>query len=425
MTLKSTEQKNYRRKKEDRRGFRWSGRSVGRSVGQSANVKLNQEPPAVPPQSGWFMLHVLCKCSIRHPLRSRFETINSTVITEGHLKALSPYHRHRNSLVQLSRNVRIAFKVFSNRRSDTMQLTYFFFVTATMAVGSSIASSSHQNRRVLSMAGGGKASQMSPIYSNALNLRAGSSKGGLFADTIQGLKDRAAYDSKFTTKLSVELCVGFVTQLIAEYSKRGSKPLLEIDFVIADLVMGLSANFFAVYLSAPVLQNTKTSLTDAKLSKFSTFLAGCPDNTFQRCTPGTSFSILQRIFAMIKVAPKLFVIGFIAMALGTGFTTALGLARSIVQNGIKSVGAETIISKAAADGVIDLVKNSLAIGLYLAVSTNLRYQVVAGIFESRVIDPLFGKFPFIQGVGSFIIRTINTYVGSAMMVDFLRLMGQP
>ena len=288
-----------------------------------------------------------------------------------------------------------------------------------------MASGSHQTRRVLSMGGSGKASQMPPINSYALNLRAGSTNGGLFADTIQGLKDRAAYDSKFTTKLSVELCVGFVTQLIAEYAKRGSKTLLEIDFVIADLVMGLSANFFAVYLSAPVLQDSKAPSSDVKLSKFETFLAGCPDNSFQKCTPGTTFSILQRIFAMVKVAPKLFVIGFIAMALGTGFTTALGLVRNISQNGIKSVGIETIISKAAADGVFDLFKNSLAIGLYLAVSTNLRYQVVAGILESRVIDPLFGKYPFFQGLGSFIVRTINTYVGSAMMVDFLRLMGQP
>lgn len=305
-----------------------------------------------------------------------------------------------------------------------MLFTNLIFMIATMAVGQSIASSGHQTRRVLSMVSGGKAAQMPLINSNALNLRAGNSKGGLLADTIQGLKDRAAYDSKFTTKLSVELCVGFVTQLIAEYAKRGSKTLLEIDFVIADLVMGLSANFFAVYLSAPVLQNSKPPSSAANLSKYETFLAGCPDNSFQRCTPGNTFSILQRIFAMVKVAPKLFVIGFIAMALGTGFTTALGVVRGIVQNGIKSVGIETIISKAAAEGVFDLFKNSLAIGLYLAISTNLRYQVVAGIFESRIIDPLFGKFPFFQGLGSFIIRTINTYVGSAMMVDFLRLMGQ-
>jgi hypothetical protein len=295
-----------------------------------------------------------------------------------------------------------------------MKLVNTILVVATLLIGSALARSNHRN--VMSM----KLSKGNKLF----RLRAGQQSGGIFSETIQGLKDRAAYDSKFTTKLSVELCVGFVTQLIAEYAKRGSKTLLEIDFVIADLVMGLSANFFAVYLSAPVLQTSKSKVSDAKVSQLAAFIAGCPDNSFQKCAPGTTFSVLQRIFAMIKVAPKLFVIGFIAMALGTGFTSILALARTLIKDGVKSIGIASIFSKAAADGIIDLIKNSLAIGLYLAVSTNLRYQIVAGILESRVIDPLFSKFPVIQAVGSFIVRTINTYLGSAMMVDFLRLMGQ-
>ena len=304
-----------------------------------------------------------------------------------------------------------------------MKFSHAIFAIATILVGPTVASVS-QTRTFSSRSSAGKSPLEFRNSKSILQLRAGNSKGGLFAETVQGLKDRAAYDSKFTTKLSVELCVGFVTQLIAEYAKRGSKTLLEIDFVIADLVMGLSANFFAVYLSAPVLQTSKSQAPDAKLSKFATFISGCPDNSFQKCAPGSSFSALQRIFAMIKVAPKLFVIGFIAMALGTGFTTLLALGRTLLQDGVKSITLESFVSKAVVDGLIDLIKNSLAIGLYLAVSTNLRYQIVAGILESRIIDPLFSKFPFIQAMGSFIVRTINTYVGSAMMVDFLRLMGQ-
>ena len=297
----------------------------------------------------------------------------------------------------------------------------FLMIAISMTIASSFASNSRFN---VGSKGSTGLKSMKMMQSNkAMKIRAGSSGGGLISGTIQGLKDRAAYDSKFTTKLSVELCVGFVTQLIAEYAKRGVKTMAEIDFVIADLVMGLSANFFAVYLSAPVLQTSKAPPSGAKQSAFATFLAGCPDNSFQKTSPGSSYSILQRIFAMIKVAPKLFVIGFIAMALGTGFTTALSLVRTLVQSGGKFTGP-ALLSKATLDGTIDLLKNSVAIGVYLAVSTNLRYQIVAGIFESRIIDPLFGKFPFIQGMGSFLIRTANTYVGSAMMVDFLRLMGQ-
>ena len=294
-------------------------------------------------------------------------------------------------------------------------------IALSMTIASSFANS---NRFNVNSKGAKGLKSMKMIHANkAINIRGGQKSTGLIAGTIQGLKDRAAYDSKFTTKLAVELCVGFVTQLIAEYAKRGARTMAELDFVIADLVMGLSANFFAVYLSAPVLQTSQASSSDVKESKLKTFLAGCPDNSFQRCAPGSSYSVLQRAFAMVKVAPKLFVIGFIAMALGTGFTTALALVRTLIQNGGKYTGP-ALLSAATLDGAMDLIKNSLAIGVYLAVSTNLRYQVVAGIFESRMIDPLFSKMPFIQGLGSFLIRTANTYVGSAMMVDFLRLMGQ-
>ena len=297
----------------------------------------------------------------------------------------------------------------------------FLLIAIAMTIASSFGSTSRLN---VGSKGATGLKSMKMIQSDkAMKIRAGSNARGLISGTIQGLKDRAAYDSKFKTKLAVELCVGFVTQLIAEYAKRGAKTMAEIDFVIADLVMGLSANFFAVYLSAPVLQTSKAPSSSTKETKLATFLKGCPDNSFQKCSPGSSYSILQRVFAMLNVAPKLFVIGFIAMALGTGFTTALSLTRTLIESGGKLTGP-ALLSKSTLDGVVDLLKNSVAIGVYLAVSTNLRYQVVAGIFESRIIDPLFSKFPFIQALGSFLIRTANTYVGSAMMVDFLRLMGQ-
>jgi hypothetical protein len=252
----------------------------------------------------------------------------------------------------------------------------------------------------------------------SIDIRGGKQSGGLLSRTIQGLKERSAYDSKFTTKLSVELCVGFVTQLIAEYAKRGAQTMNEFDFVIADLIMGLSANFFAVYLSAPVATKAPSAV---KESKWEAFLSGCPDNAFQKNSPGgLTYSVPQRIFSMIKVAPKLFVIGFIAMALGTVFTTILALARTLIQNGGKVAGFG-LFNKAAIDGLIELFKTSTAIGLYLAVSTNLRYQVVAGILEGRIIDPLFSKYPAAQALGSFFVRTANTYIGAALMVDFLKI----
>jgi hypothetical protein len=258
-----------------------------------------------------------------------------------------------------------------------------------------------------------------------IQIRGGQKLNGLLSDTIQGFKDKASFDKKFVTKLSVELCVGFVTQLIAEFTKRGAQTMVEIDFVIANLIMGLFANFFSVYLTAPSLKSSLEPVLNKKETEFTKFSDGCPDNAFQKVTTmGPTFSILQRIYSVFKVAPKLFVIGFVAMALGTGFTTILSLVRTFVQQGGKLSVFSGLISQSTLNGFIELFKTSFAIGIYLAVSSNLRYQFIAGILETRIIEPVFSKLPILQTIGSFAARTANTYIGAAMMVDYLKLVAK-
>ena len=57
---------------------------------------------------------------------------------------------------------------------------------------------------------------------------------GLIEQFVNGYKARKAYDSTFQTKISVEMLVGFATQLAAEVGKRGANSLAEIDFIIAE-----------------------------------------------------------------------------------------------------------------------------------------------------------------------------------------------
>lgn len=149
--------------------------------------------------------------------------------------------------------------------------------------------------------------------------------------------------------------------------------------------------------------------SQTNLSPIEKFFSNCPDNAFQI---SEKYTILQRLGSVLKVAPKLFVIGFVAMAVGSCFTHVLSVARSSFST---SIGGLSLFLSLF-HGFADAFKISLAIGMYLAVSTNLRYQFVAGIMEARVIDPLFHiLFPskLLYAVGSFVVRTSNTFVGSA------------
>jgi hypothetical protein len=52
-----------------------------------------------------------------------------------------------------------------------------------------------------------------------------------------------------------------------------------------------------------------------------------------------------------------------------------------------------------------------------------RYQILAGVIEERGIETLFkGNYKLTTAL-SFIVRTANTFLGSLLWVDFIRLLG--
>jgi Protein RETICULATA-related len=69
--------------------------------------------------------------------------------------------------------------------------------------------------------------------SRLLDMRGGGG-GGALEQLIKGFRARVAYDSSFMTKITVELIVGFTTQVAAEIAKRGANSLAELDFIIAE-----------------------------------------------------------------------------------------------------------------------------------------------------------------------------------------------
>lgn len=71
----------------------------------------------------------------------------------------------------------------------------------------------------------------------------------------------------------------------------------------------------------------------------------------------------------------------------------------------------------------DPVATSAVYGLYMASSSNMRYQVLAGILEERIIETVFVGKPALTTAISFVLRTGNTFLGSLLWVDFVRLFG--
>ncbi|CAD5163605.1 protein RETICULATA-RELATED 4, chloroplastic [Musa acuminata AAA Group] len=225
-----------------------------------------------------------------------------------------------------------------------------------------------------------------------------------------GFKERLLADDLFLAKVAIECGVGIFTKTAAEWERRRENFMKELDFVFADVVMAIVADFMLVWLPAPTVSLRPPLQFNA--GPIAKFFYNCPDNAFQVALAGTSYSFLQRVGAIMRNGSKLFIVGTSASLIGTGITNALINVRKAID---KDFGVE------AED--VPILSTSVAYGVYMAVSSNLRYQVLAGVIEQRILEPLLHNQKLALSALCFAVRTGNTFLGSLLWVDYARWVG--
>ncbi|PHU03235.1 hypothetical protein BC332_28486 [Capsicum chinense] len=226
-----------------------------------------------------------------------------------------------------------------------------------------------------------------------------------------GFKERLLADDLFLAKVAMECGVGIFTKTAAEYERRRENFFNELEIVVADVVMAVIADFMLVYLPAPTI-SLRPRMAAADAGRIAKFFYNCPDNAFQIALPGTSYSLLQRIGAIARNGTKLFAVGTISSLVGTVVTNAV-------------LNAKKAVDKSGSEEVENLpvISTSVAYGVYMAVSSNLRYQVVAGVIEQRILEPMLHQHKLMLSAMCFAVRTGNTFLGSLLWVDYARLIG--
>ncbi|KAL4434804.1 hypothetical protein ABPG77_005331 [Micractinium sp. CCAP 211/92] len=229
---------------------------------------------------------------------------------------------------------------------------------------------------------------------------------------IGGFRERLLADPGFMIKVAIEVGIGICTKTTAEYTKRGDDFKRELDFVLANVIMAIIADFMLVWLPAPTY-STKGAAAAGGFNPLAKLFAGCPDNAFQKVPPGYApFTAGQRVGAVVRNGMKLFGVGFFASLLGVGMTNALMAVRQMLDPSFVPLNPPQ-----------DVLVMSAAYGSYMASSSNLRYQILAGLIEERGIEVMFKSNPAACAVLSFIVRTGNTFLGSLLWVDYIRLLG--
>jgi len=226
-----------------------------------------------------------------------------------------------------------------------------------------------------------------------------------------GFQQRVAADPSFPMKSISELLLAAGTQLTAEWNRRGAQDFMpELDFVVAGVITAMLGKYYSMWRVAP----TQKASSALKESVDVTFMGvPVPTNAFQptmidgrtRPTPN------QRFLAIFAPMPSLFRAGFLASAMGYGFTGAIIWIRSLV-----------LPSFVAATRNVNVVYASIYTGAFLAVVSNLRYQVLQGILEPKVIDKL-RHYQATHSIITFFVRMANGFLGSLIAIVGMRYLG--
>lgn len=239
-------------------------------------------------------------------------------------------------------------------------------------------------------------------------------------------------DPSFFVKVGIECGIGIGTKCAAEAEKRKGRFAKELDFVTANVIMAIIADFMLVWLPAPTMSFATAQSCRVPRNAMARFFSCCPDNAFQKVPEGAaspgdlsamsysaccyhsklavrrdgtvtheartharrlgaselrsavpegdccagfpSWSLAQRVAAPIRNGGKLLVVGFSASMFGVLITNLLCWVREQVSGGCQQSNPQNPLTVSA------------AYATYMATSSNMRYQVVAGVLEERGIE---------------------------------------
>eukprot|EP00249_Psilotum_nudum_P024664 c29254_g1_i1 orf=262-2913(+) len=236
------------------------------------------------------------------------------------------------------------------------------------------------------------------------------------SQNFQGFRERWLADPRFLKRLAIEETISITTTLMAQYGRRKERFLMELDYVVTDTLRAAIVDFFTVWLPAPTisfhsLDREPTAV--GTLQGLNGLLGLFPENAFQRATAAENWDFKVRLGAVVIGGLKLFFVGFIS---SLGMVSSANMFLNWRQGSIPKF-------KTSSNKRSPVLKTALVYASFLGISSNLRYQVIAGIVEHWIADYCLASYPLVGDMLSFIARTANCYWGAQQWVDLARITG--
>lgn len=229
-----------------------------------------------------------------------------------------------------------------------------------------------------------------------------------------GYQQRVVADPSFPTKSVTEILLAAGTQFAAEWNRRGASRLRpELDFVVAGVLTACYGKFYSMWRVAPTKLSEPSNEQAADDKDATVFGRPVPNNAFQpTMLDGTTVPTLsQRLLSLVAPMPSLFKAGFLASLVGYGLT-ALGI----------SLRTVLMLNYVAATRNVNVLYVSIYTGAFMAVVSNLRYQILQGVIEPKLVDRL-KKFRVMNAITLFLVRMANGLLGSTLAITGIKWLG--
>ncbi|KAI4373575.1 hypothetical protein MLD38_011689 [Melastoma candidum] len=225
------------------------------------------------------------------------------------------------------------------------------------------------------------------------------------------LRNRMLADPSFLFKVGTEVFIDSCCATFAEVQKRGKDFWSEFELYAADLLVGLVVDVALVSMLAPYARVGRQSQSAGLLGQVQRISAYLPSSVFEAERPGCRFTVQQRVATYFYKGVLYGSVGFTCGLIGQGIANMIMNAKRSIKKSEEDIPVPPLLQSAALWGV------------FLAVSSNTRYQIVNGLERVVEASPLAKSFPPAAMAFTVGIRFANNIYGGMQFVDWAKLSG--
>lgn len=225
------------------------------------------------------------------------------------------------------------------------------------------------------------------------------------------LRDRMLADPAFLFKVGTEVVIDSCCATFAEVQKRGKDFWNEFELYAADLLVGIVVDIALVGMLAPYARIGQQKTASGLLGRIQCTSRDLPSSVFEAERPGCRFSVRQRIATYFYKGLLYGTVGFGCGIIGQGIANLIMTAKRTLKKSDEDIP------------VPPLVKSAALWGVFLAVSSNTRYQIVNGLEQLVESSPLAKEFPPVAMAFTVGVRFANNIYGGMQFVDWAKWSG--